>query len=227
MTSRAPAAARANGPVVHDHRERKHGLARPAGERVEGDGQFGREAARARAEAAAPRSTARCPNSENQMRVKTRAAPMPPRASQNRRAAASCGARSKPGEPKRGVRLDRRVQIGLAVRSRSTRARPAAAGPAARAMTRGVVSSSRMPMNSRKKRCCAVIVTFDSSSPTHQPPGSCSSSSRVDAAFDSSIEPACDGLRSTTARSRATRSDASCASQTTRRATHARISAIR
>ena len=43
-------------------------------------------------------------------------------------------------------------------------------------------------MNSRKNRCSAVMVTFDSSSPTHQPPGSCKLEQARDPGLERAIE---------------------------------------
>ena len=44
------------------------------------------------------------------------------------------------------------------------------------------MSGSRRPSTCSQKRCSAIIVAFDSSSPTHQPPGCCRSSRRLVAA---------------------------------------------
>ena len=92
--------------------------------------------------------------------------------------------RHEPGQAQ-APRTTRSWRPGRARRpSRSTRARPDAAGRAAR--SRIAASSPRRgcPRNSSRKRCCAVMVTFDSSSPTHQPPGSWSSRSRSTAGLE-------------------------------------------
>ena len=51
------------------------------------------------------------------------------------------------------------------------------------------VSGSRRPRTCSQKRCSAIIVAFDSSSPTHQPPGCWSSSRRCVAASTALVEP--------------------------------------
>ena len=191
-SSSLPRARRGKGPdrsVVHDDRERNHGLARPAGEGVGGDRRPRRQRERARAESAARRPRATAPRSANQIRVKTRAAPMPPRSSTEAPGLRELrGLGGETGQPERRVGLHGRVEVGLA--AVVDRPEPVGALPAEQLGHDRRTSSRRRGCrrNSQKKRCSAVIVTFDSSSPTHQPPGRWSSSRRAVTGLDRPVE---------------------------------------
>ena len=117
--------------------------------------------------------------------MKTRARRMPPCALDVReRLRAGIDA----GHPQRDVRLDRRREVGRALEPDRPGAVVAAAARAARSRASGRSRGSRRPSTWSQKRCSAIIVAFDSSSPTHQPPGCWSSSRRLVAGVDGPVE---------------------------------------